>query len=560
MSVYDVYLELHPDGRAMVHVPALPGCAIGAESRDAVLLKTPGAIRAYICWLQRHGERLTGCEQEPSWRLAGEAQGAAPFDSRGESALLPPDTEPLSAVELERHLVLADYALRDLVELTGALPEGALNWQPPGGGMTIGGILEHIARAETWYLSRLLPAGRLPPEWGTDGDLPPLEKLRRVRQAVVGAMRGLDDARLSAVHRPELWVKPPYEPWTARKSLRRLLEHELEHTGQLRELLGAYRSHQLARLAYERAWFLQRLLGLEAEVLAQEPAAGAWTAKDIVAHVAAWDEILLRRAALAAAGRPQNAQPPTDERNAALYQERKEWPLERAIKAAEDARQAVLEVVSTIPDELLYAEQPGPSGPITLAQQLVRRARHDHIHGSDLESFRLARLGDKTGHDAGSKAALLAALRAGREGLAAMACLVPAAQRESLPVAGEWSLAQVLGHIADCDDLAAQQVEALLAGRMPPEYERDVENFNAAHAEARAGQSWEQIWSDLQSSRRKVMALLQGASEVALNDRPAGSEAGSAYSWGADSLDHDLQHLTDLRMLWQGGPLWVDIL
>lgn len=45
---------------------------------------------------------------------------------------------------------------------------------------------------------------------------------------------------------PTRWTSHPDEPWTARKALRRFLEHEWEHTGQVREILNAWTEHSHA--------------------------------------------------------------------------------------------------------------------------------------------------------------------------------------------------------------------------------------------------------------------------------------------------------------------------
>ena len=59
----------------------------------------------------------------------------------------------------------------------------------------------------------------------------------------------------------------------------------------------------LARLATERAWLWWELIGLSEETLVGQPVLGAWTPKDLLAHVAFWDDVNGERLRLALAGR-----------------------------------------------------------------------------------------------------------------------------------------------------------------------------------------------------------------------------------------------------------------
>jgi hypothetical protein len=56
---------------------------------------------------------------------------------------------------------------------------------------------------------------------------------------VLARLRRLTDAERAAVVVPTAWAHTPGEPWTAHKALRRLLEHEREHTAHIREVLAA---------------------------------------------------------------------------------------------------------------------------------------------------------------------------------------------------------------------------------------------------------------------------------------------------------------------------------
>jgi hypothetical protein len=57
------------------------------------------------------------------------------------------------------------------------------------------------------------------------------------RRTAVERLRQLARTERTKVFYPTRWTDHPEEPWTARKVLRRFLEHELEHTMQAQEIL-----------------------------------------------------------------------------------------------------------------------------------------------------------------------------------------------------------------------------------------------------------------------------------------------------------------------------------
>lgn len=113
--------------------------------------------------------------------------------------------------------------------------------QPAPHAFSLRRVLRHIGNAEEWYVSRLVGPETLPAEWEHDENLPLLQFLALERRTVVDRLRRLTDDELSRVVYPSQWTDHPEEPWTARKALRRLIEHEREHTAQVREILVARR-------------------------------------------------------------------------------------------------------------------------------------------------------------------------------------------------------------------------------------------------------------------------------------------------------------------------------
>ena len=78
-----------------------------------------------------------------------------------------------------------------------------------------------------------------------------------------------------------------YSPEVRERSVRLVLEHEREHTGQVVEILRQRRGVLLAELAAARRELLAALAALPSDP--PVPVCGEWTARDVLGHVADWE-------------------------------------------------------------------------------------------------------------------------------------------------------------------------------------------------------------------------------------------------------------------------------
>ncbi len=551
MTRYPVYLETDDDGRCMAHVLNLPGCTVRAQGHDEALSRAPEAIHETHAWLRRHGELAPSRDEPIEIEVAGESTGFGPFDPGSAAALFPPDRELVTPKEMEWAFRMMTHARADLLTLVRGLPDDVLDWQPDPQSFSIRRLLRHVGSAEEWYVSRVVGPDTLPPEWEHDEELPTFEFLEMERRTALARLWQLTEEERSGVFHPIRWTNHPEEPWTARKVLRHFLEHEREHTAQVREILTAHRHHLLARLATERAGLLWQLIGLDERTLVGLPVFDDWTAKDLLAHVAAWDEVMAERIEMILAGREEEIVVLTgadeDARNAAFHAERRDWPLQQAVEALVTARAGFLVTLTQLPDEELYRLQRLPAGETSARVWTEWRARHDATHAADLSAWREEH---KLERGVGPKLILLAGLAAARDELLAAAALIPPEERTSRPVCGHWTLKDVLGHVADWEWVGEEGLRHVAAGRPPGvEHIEDIDAWNQAHAEARRDQPWEEVWADLHAAREALLEALEGMSQADLARSfpfPWGQE-GTAYQWAVVYLAHDREHAGGLR-------------
>ncbi len=222
MTRYHLNLEVGSDGSCMAHVAELPGCfAIGA-TREEAIARSREAVAGYVEWLRSHGEPVGDGEIEVEAAQEAPVEGHFPGTPGDHVARFESDMGTVTDEEIGRALRWLGWSRAELEEMFAEVPYEELDWGPPGETATMRSILQHVASAEAWYLKNL--------EAGVAHQLPTtLETVRRWAQR-----------RLREMTREERGALRLHdgEEWTARKVLRRFLEHEREHSGQLREMMA----------------------------------------------------------------------------------------------------------------------------------------------------------------------------------------------------------------------------------------------------------------------------------------------------------------------------------
>lgn len=302
----------------------------------------------------------------------------------------------------------------------------------------------------------------------------------------------------------------------------------------------------LARLAAERARLLHTLIGLDAATLAERSVVEDWTATAILAHIGDYDRLFAARLALILGGRANEIEDlgDLDRRNAELHAQIKNWSLGKALDQLEEARTALLGSLSWLSDEALHQQQRLPWGRARINTWMMWRAHHDAGHTRDLQQWRRTLPRDAK---PGPKVLMMAALRAARADWLASAALVPADVQALRPVCGFWTLKDVFGHLADCDDCYLGVLRQMQGG--PPYDLEDEETFNERRYLVRCDYSWEQNWRDAQAARDALLSALDALSQEeweAPHDN-AVQPYPTIYHCAWSALEHYLDHTAVLR-------------
>lgn len=213
-----------------------PGCFSYGSSQETALGAMYPALAAYVAWIARREPPWVPPEPwdivvEDVWTdyTIDEAyeRVAAGYEV---NAWFQHDWKPLTSDDIARGAKLLAWSRADLLATVEPLPPEWWGYRAEGERWDIGGIVQHIAGAERWYLDRLglaFPRDAMPSA--------PLERLAHVREYLSDTLPAL--AGLGRV------MGKDGEFWSPRKLLRRALWHERDHTAHIRGLLEAASFH-----------------------------------------------------------------------------------------------------------------------------------------------------------------------------------------------------------------------------------------------------------------------------------------------------------------------------
>lgn len=313
------------------------------------------------------------------------------------------------------------------------------------------------------------------------------------------------------------------------------------------------RQRLMTCLSVERAGLLEGLLRLDEQTLTKEPVLGAWTIKDILVHIAAWDRWEERTMRSMVAGEDPDFTALRDfdlsnEKFVAAWRNRS---LDEVMDELMSARSGWVTWLESLPDEEFFQPRYYSGYEWTFSKiPLQVQWEHDVVHAGQIAEW-IETGGLKS--ISGPKSVLLAALNTARQELLNCAALMPVEEWESIPVCGDWTLKDVFGHITDWEWHGVEVLRYMSqypTVEQPPILEPidNVEIWNIKHVEARRGQSWDKVWEDLLTVREAFLDVISGMKQVEMeliHSFPWGGEE-TPYEWVVSFQEHDREHGWDL--------------
>ncbi len=226
-----VCLEVGPEGTG-AFVPSCPGCWVFGMTPESAMKKVEIAVADWFDWLVRHGERVDPRSKDFELEAVEMLRVSYnPVKAGKPEPLFWSETLRVTKKDVLRTLRLMEYSRTDLLKTTVNLDNDLLSWTPADEPRTIENCLRHIAIVEPWYVSRM----NLHLRWKHSRDA--FVMLDSTRRVVVNHLQNLPSEKMRGIYQPTKDACPTSNLWTARKVLRRLVDHERLHTRYIERIL-----------------------------------------------------------------------------------------------------------------------------------------------------------------------------------------------------------------------------------------------------------------------------------------------------------------------------------
>jgi predicted RNase H-like HicB family nuclease/uncharacterized damage-inducible protein DinB len=237
MTEYSLYIESGPKHKkTMVHVLGLLGCIAQGPTTEEALQATPEAIRLFLGFLKSHGEKVKP-EADFTTKIAVHITEGSWIGQGDPPSGFEPDFQPMSEADLRVTLQHLEWLQKDFIQTIHDIPRKKMSAKPETG-RTIHEIAEHVSESHGAYLRYL--TGKV------DGVSEALKAVREegpdALSATLSDLWQLTNARLKILTAKERTAKILHGQliWTARRCMRRMLEHNWEHSQEIAKRLDQH--------------------------------------------------------------------------------------------------------------------------------------------------------------------------------------------------------------------------------------------------------------------------------------------------------------------------------
>ncbi len=302
----------------------------------------------------------------------------------------------------------------------------------------------------------------------------------------------------------------------------------------------------LARLTFERDELLASVDGISQMGWATGEVLPGWTARDVLAHIAAWEtRVADELPRLLADGGMEIIGVEADAFNAEQVGLRKERSPRELVDELAASRQRIEQTLATATDDDLAKPRAVPWGLATIESWALQEIyEHDGLHAAQLRAWRAA-------HPESGRAlqdTLLDQIAAERAGLF-IACIgLNDETLSTAPVMGEWSIKDTLAHVAAWDDTHAERTRLALAGREAEIAAVEVDERNAELYAQRRGWLFELALQAAIDARQRYIDVLSEATDAQLV-RPLALpwQEASVWEFARRRARHDGVHAGHIR-------------
>ena len=213
MTEPKIYVTEAQPGYWLATIPVLPGCIASGKARDDAIAKARRAFREYRALLEAHGVSID------HWKDID--PDALSVDESWTPPLVPREDDPFEEHEIRDFLHQYEASRAAVIALVRRLTPEQIEKAPDDATWSVRQALEHMMTTDIALLSRI-------EKWPDDL----FTSYQAVHRIIVQRF---------SVMEPDDWRDHTISGrrWTSKRVMRRLLEHEFEHYGHIREIIAA---------------------------------------------------------------------------------------------------------------------------------------------------------------------------------------------------------------------------------------------------------------------------------------------------------------------------------
>lgn len=213
MTEAKIYVTEAQPGYWLATIPVLPGCIASGKAREDAIANARRAFREYRALLEAHGVAIDHWKDIDPDRLSVDESWTPP--------LVPGEDQPFEEHEIRDFLHQYEASRAAVISLVKRIPPEEIEKKPDDATWSVRQALEHMMTTDIALLSRI-------EKWPDDL----FTSYQAVHRIIVQRF---------SVMEPDDWRDHTISGrrWTSKRVMRRLLEHEFEHYGHIREIIAA---------------------------------------------------------------------------------------------------------------------------------------------------------------------------------------------------------------------------------------------------------------------------------------------------------------------------------
>jgi len=296
-------------------------------------------------------------------------------------------------------------------------------------------------------------------------------------------------------------------------------------------------------LEFGRSELLKSVAGLSQHELTQIAIYGAWTIKDVLAHIIGWDHHVINILPLILQDRVgELPEVNVEEHNRHSFEIWRDKPVDEVLATVKSTHQQILEIISALDQVEIDTRHDRNDQIITIRSYVVEvMVEHERQHATDITQWRAAL------EQAIDPLAVKATLAQNRARLLEAVANLSEAERLDQNAVGVWSAKDVIGHLADWERLilaaARHMNDPAQPAVLPPT--GGLDGLNETMAAKHAAQPWPEVYQHLTATRQALDEFLASLAPDAWKQRgpfPWPDQGTLAELIGGASW-HDAEHL-----------------